>query len=125
MEAIDHVLEIDDKSIFKYFHLNGPLVTDNEECTKYQQLVTPSFTLKINNVSDSCCSIDNSVSIVQNFIECSIIKYVLYKKFKHKRNVYDFPINSELLNIIMVFNLPSQLLYSTIDNIKFKCMLIQ
>lgn len=102
VEAIEHVPEINDKSIFKYSHINGPLIPGNAECIQYQQLVTPSFTLKINNMSDSCCSIDNPICLVQNFIE--------YKKFKHKRNAYDYPINFEMLNITTVSDLSSKLL---------------
>lgn len=100
------------------------MIPGNAECIQYQQLVTPSFTLKI-NMSDSCCSIDNSICLVQNFIEYNNIKYVLYKKFKHKRNAYDYPINSEMLNITTVSDLSFKLLYSPTDKIKYKCMLIQ
>lgn len=75
-------------------------------------------------MSDSCCSTDDSVCFVQNFIECNNIKYVLYKNFKHKINSYDYPFNSELLNIVTVSNLSSELQYTSINKIKYKCMLI-
>ena len=120
----DESCEITEKIEFKYPHFNGPLLDREAKCTQYHKLVTPSFTLKSNNLVDSCCLIDDSICIVQNFIEVNNTKYALYKKSNCKFNVYHYPIKSSSLNIFTVSDLTSNLKCTTIDKIKCKCLLI-
>lgn len=107
---------------FKGHHSDGPLVEILSSGTQYKQLVTTSFTLKINRAGDSCCFINNSVCVAQNFVEHNGSKYIIYKMYKYKDDAYNYPFPSQKLKILSVSHLSRILYYTRIENINCKCI---
>lgn len=130
-QIVKRILETDTEVNFrsettelKKLHSSGP-VPNNLEGSQFQELVTPSFTLKSNNAANSCCFINNCICVAQNFIECNTKKIIIYKKFKRMSDVYDYPISSRKLGIYCVSGLSTDLYNASIEDIQYKCMLLK
>lgn len=98
------------------------IVPDGCKNPSYKKAVCKNFTLSINDSANNCCGLeDGSIVIVQQIIwHVQLNDFVIIgKNFLQKRNVYDLPCASSLLNTYIISTLSQNKMW-LLSSIKHK-----
>ena len=111
--------------ILKKPHFDGPLLND-QHYSQFRELYLETFCLKLTQ-SDSGAMIKNDVCAVKNILSSDNNQiHVVYKVFKDKRDLFDYPTKSSELGIykIPAGSIDNNLKSCSLDAIKCKYVLI-
>lgn len=73
---------------------------------------------------DSCITLQNDIGIAVNFVVIDKKIWIVYRKFRKRSSFFEYPIESEFLNIFKVWNLEKTLSYKTVDEFKYKNVIL-
>lgn len=112
--------------LFKLEHNSGPLINNEFSCKQYKKFVYFDVEFCINSYSfaDSyCMSKQNDIIQIQNVVLSSTGDSMLVgKKFLSCKSLYNYPIQSDLLNIHIVKQLSHEIFTLSISDIQCKCL---
>lgn len=112
------------RSIFPKWHFGGPLVPGIKLQNQFKELKFNDCILNC-FVPDSWVYLnDSSVVVISKFLRTDGNHFIIGKRFRKKKNLYDYPISSSALHIFCVSDLSDANESWSIDSIKWKAVKI-
>ncbi len=82
-------------------HFVGPIVGGLSVKAQYGEMVCEKWTVKV-SARDNVFVIRDGICCIHNIVECSDGVYVVYKEFSQKSLFFNYPFNSDFLNIYKI-----------------------
>ena len=111
--------------ILKKEHEEGPLVNSLEIGTysQYRLMHLNGFSITT-KTGDNCVKIGSDIGLIKNIVSKKEKIFVIYQVFSKVGSLFDYPLNSQTLDIHLVWDLSNHLSVSSVENIVKKYVLL-
>ncbi|XP_030580612.1 uncharacterized protein LOC115776952 isoform X1 [Archocentrus centrarchus] len=108
---------------FKKPHYVGPIIGGLSVKAQYGEMTCDKWTVKV-STGDNVFVIGNDICCIHNIVECSDGVYVVYKEFSDKSLFFDYPFNSDYLNIYKISQTSDSFKCVKVSELVVKCTVL-
>ena len=103
-------------------HFHGPVPSEfaGFVIKQFEHMLTDNFIIKLDE-NDNTFLINNDVCVVLNIIQTEDSVYIVYKKFKQKKDFFEYPFKSSFLGIFAVSSLTERTFFDKAGKVEVKC----
>ena len=114
-----------DTDKLKYPHTQGPLPSADiyKNATQYKEVRIKGYFIAI-KAPNNCVRINNKVALVQNIIKFGQTIHIVFVRYTVKRELFDYPMQSSLLDIHIVAGIRNNIETANISQVTGKYMLL-
>lgn len=112
------------KHEFKKPHTLGPVPGHIAECKQYHSLKIDGRIFDATNGRDGCIRINDNIAKIENIIVQNDDVSIVYRRYRNIRQLFDVPMDSQLLGICVVDVVENNLLTENALKIQAKCALL-
>ncbi|KAJ8044055.1 hypothetical protein HOLleu_11408 [Holothuria leucospilota] len=109
--------------LYRKMHHAGPNIPGIKVVSMWKEIQMKKFKTNISK-GNNCVQIGNEIVLVRNFITSTQGSFVLYQKFKERRDFFQYPLDSSQLGIVLVSNLSDDMQYAPVEKISEKLVLL-
>ena len=98
----------DHSTVTKKRHRHGPVPRNMTNCSQFEEIHLKDLFLST-KAGDNAIIANNCTYVIKNIITCNYHRYLVCQKFTSRASFFNYPLNSELINIALVDGLERDL----------------